>query len=312
MLLRTIDSSLGIIPRAIIGAIRVVSPNTPVDILRAFAYRPKELGKPFCALCHAVMRGKSEWSEGDRELLGAFVSNLNRCAHCSMSHCEVASIILGKSKVRAMLEENDGLDGHAKLRALLAFARKLTLEPKTVDSRDIEDLRNASVGEAAILDGVLIVTGFSFINRVASALHFEIASRKDVLPTAWFLRVFGYRFLVGLALPSAANLREIKPTDQIRAARRDRAILVGSTTKWLELLCASDPSGRHRGSNIGREVFRKVQQEPGSVTEEDVASLKSLGYSCDEIFDLILASAATAALVRLHIALRAMGCNTDA
>ena len=81
MLLSTIDSRLAMVPRAIIRGIRVVSPRAPVDILKAFSYRPELFGKPFCVFAQAIMRGQSEWSAGEREFIGSFVSSLNHCAY---------------------------------------------------------------------------------------------------------------------------------------------------------------------------------------------------------------------------------------
>jgi hypothetical protein len=79
MLLPSIDSRLGIASRAAICAFRVVSPHPPVDILKAFRYRREPFGNPFCIFAQLLMRGKSDWSEGERELMGSFVSGLNQC-----------------------------------------------------------------------------------------------------------------------------------------------------------------------------------------------------------------------------------------
>ncbi len=79
MLIASIEDSLDISPLALLRGVRWVSPRAPDDILKVFMYRPVEFGRPFCVLAQALMRGKSEWSIGDRELLGAFVSTLNQC-----------------------------------------------------------------------------------------------------------------------------------------------------------------------------------------------------------------------------------------
>jgi hypothetical protein len=52
---------------------------TPFDVVKTFMYRPHFFGRPFCDFAQAVMRGPSEWSVGERELFGAFTSQLNRC-----------------------------------------------------------------------------------------------------------------------------------------------------------------------------------------------------------------------------------------
>jgi uncharacterized peroxidase-related enzyme len=176
MLLQTIESRLRKLPLHCVQAICVVSPGAPVDILKAFMYRPDSFGKPFCALAHTLMRGRSDWSEGDREALGAFVSDLNRCNHCATAHCEVASLIVGRAKMRDVLENNTDPGCQTKLHAFRDFAAKVTLSPESVKSDDAVPLRTANLTDNAIVDGMLIVAGFNLINRVASALHFKIPS----------------------------------------------------------------------------------------------------------------------------------------
>ena len=59
--------------------IRVVSRARVPDIVRTLFYRPEFFGRPMSAWTHAVMRGPSEWSVGERELFAAFTSRLNEC-----------------------------------------------------------------------------------------------------------------------------------------------------------------------------------------------------------------------------------------
>jgi hypothetical protein len=49
------------------------------DVVRTLFYRPEFFGKHFSPWTHAVMRGPSEWSVGERELFAAFTSRLNQC-----------------------------------------------------------------------------------------------------------------------------------------------------------------------------------------------------------------------------------------
>lgn len=49
------------------------------DISLALRYRPELFGEPVSAYFQEVMKGPSEWSEAERELLAAFVSKLNQC-----------------------------------------------------------------------------------------------------------------------------------------------------------------------------------------------------------------------------------------
>jgi hypothetical protein len=59
--------------------IRLVSGFRAPDVVRTLRYRPAFFGTPMSAVFQEVMRGPSEWSIGDRELMAAFVSRTNSC-----------------------------------------------------------------------------------------------------------------------------------------------------------------------------------------------------------------------------------------
>jgi hypothetical protein len=70
--------------KALLSMVRMVSrvsgdPVSPSDIMRTVFYRPELFGKPYSELIHALLRGPSDWSAGERELLAAFTSRLNTC-----------------------------------------------------------------------------------------------------------------------------------------------------------------------------------------------------------------------------------------
>ena len=51
----------------------------PLGVLKTLHYRPELFGRPFSDALDRVMRGPSDWSDGERELFAAFVSSLNQC-----------------------------------------------------------------------------------------------------------------------------------------------------------------------------------------------------------------------------------------
>jgi len=51
----------------------------PPDVVRTLNYRSGFFGGPFTAVLHPVMRGRSEWTIGERELFAAYTSYLNQC-----------------------------------------------------------------------------------------------------------------------------------------------------------------------------------------------------------------------------------------
>lgn len=79
MRLSNVERGDGLKHRALFGMIRVLSGYRAPDVVRTLNYRRKFFGEPHSAHTHAVMRGPSEWSLGERELFAAFVSDLNKC-----------------------------------------------------------------------------------------------------------------------------------------------------------------------------------------------------------------------------------------
>jgi hypothetical protein len=60
-------------------AIRMFAGYRVPDVAKTLKYRPDFFGGPMSALFQEVMRGPSEWTIGDRELMAAFVSKANAC-----------------------------------------------------------------------------------------------------------------------------------------------------------------------------------------------------------------------------------------
>jgi hypothetical protein len=65
--------------KALFALIRVMSGHRAPDVVKTLTYRPEYFGRPMSALFQEVMRGPSEWSVGDRELMAAYVSRTNAC-----------------------------------------------------------------------------------------------------------------------------------------------------------------------------------------------------------------------------------------
>ena len=64
-------------------------PARPVmrDLYRAYPATCKPLGE----FTEAAMRGPSPFTQGQRELIAAYVSGLNACAYCHATHVAVAA-----------------------------------------------------------------------------------------------------------------------------------------------------------------------------------------------------------------------------
>jgi hypothetical protein len=64
---------------AFLQQVRERSGREPLGVVKTLVYRPELFGGPFSEELDVVMRGPSEWSAGERELLAGFTSLLNQC-----------------------------------------------------------------------------------------------------------------------------------------------------------------------------------------------------------------------------------------
>ena len=75
-----------------------------------------------------------------------------------------------QEKVLKIQEDYTSVDLGAKNKALLDFAKKLTLSPKDMGKADIEKLREHGFEDREILDAAQLAGYFNYSNRVMDSL----------------------------------------------------------------------------------------------------------------------------------------------
>lgn len=127
-----------------------------------------ELRQPMSQLGRAIMRGDSPLTAGEREMIAAFVSGLNRCDYCFAGHSQVAANLgIDKELFRPLLDDLEAAPVEAKWKPLLRFVKKLTLEPRNMTQADADAVFAAGWSERALHDAILVCARFSFMNRLA-------------------------------------------------------------------------------------------------------------------------------------------------
>lgn len=159
------------------------------DVGRAALRRPEVFGQPFLDFAHVLLRGRSAWSVGERELFAAVVSRANRCQFCVGTHGEIAARELGRD---ALADLDEGRLS-PRVVAAAAFIETLTRDPGAVSADDVERARAAGVEEDALAEAIYVAFMFNTINRVADALGFEHHSDRGRRRGAEVLRRLGYR-----------------------------------------------------------------------------------------------------------------------
>ena len=146
-------------------------PEGVPGIRSGFAFRP-ETAQPMCELAEVLLRGENTLTRGERELIAAYVSNLNECVFCQSSHSAFAAAQLdgGMPLVEQVKRDPDRAEISPKLRALLAIAAKVKVDGRSVTSDDIEAARGQGATDVEIHDTVLIAAAFCMFNRYVDGL----------------------------------------------------------------------------------------------------------------------------------------------
>ena len=191
MRLEILDRGHRLHTKAILALIRVFSGHPVVDAVKLAFYRPEFYGGG--PLTHEAMRGQSEWSIGDRELMAAYVSKANRCPFCVSAHSATSSLwYRDEVKVDATLADLETAPIDEPLRATLRMLGKLT-QQNSIDADDIRAVLASSVSPQQIKDALAVSLAFNITDRLANAFGFDVASPEAMKSGARFLLKRGYR-----------------------------------------------------------------------------------------------------------------------
>ena len=124
----------------------------------------------FAGLCDyhdAILRGPSELSFAERELIATYVSALNQCNFCFGAHRSFAELHGIDPDLFETLAADPAAAGvEEKLLPLFAYAKKLTLMPSTVTAGDAQAVYAAGWGEEALFTAVSVTALFNLMNRL--------------------------------------------------------------------------------------------------------------------------------------------------
>jgi uncharacterized peroxidase-related enzyme len=191
MRLEVLDHGHRVHTKAIMALIRVFSGHPVVDAVKLAFYRPGFYGGG--PLSHEAMRGASDWSVGDRELMAAYVSKANECPFCVSAHSATSSAWYDdETKVTDTLTDVDTAPIDEPLRATLRMLGKLT-QQNSIDAADIRAVLAASVSPQQIKDALAVSLAFNITDRLANAFGFTVASPEAMNAGARHLLKRGYR-----------------------------------------------------------------------------------------------------------------------
>ena len=193
MRLKILDSGYGFGAKVLFALIHAVSRHPVPDAAKLVFYRPDFYGALMKEFTHEAMRGPSAGSVGDRELMAAFVSQMNVCEFCIGAHTATAArAYQDEAKVAAVLSDLETAPIEEPLRATLRLLGKLTRE-QAVTADDMRAALAAGVSSEQIEDALAVSFAFNTTDRLADAFGFFVPGPKAFEAGAKFLLRRGYR-----------------------------------------------------------------------------------------------------------------------
>ena len=191
MRLAILDHGHGVRAKAMFALIRVFSGHPVVDAVKLALYRPSFYRGG--SLTQEAMRGPSDWSVADRELMAAFVSKVNNTEFCIAAHTATSALAYKDgAKVSAALADLETAPLTEPLRSTLRMLGKLTRE-NNLDVDDISRVLAAGVSEQQIKDALAVALAFNVTDRLADVFDFAVDDSAAIKAGAKYLLARGYR-----------------------------------------------------------------------------------------------------------------------
>jgi AhpD family alkylhydroperoxidase len=179
--------------KLLFALIRLFSGHPVPDAAKLVFYRPDFYGARAKEFTHEAMRGPSAWSIGDRELMAAYVSNVNRSAFCIAAHTATARRAYQDGPmVAAVLADLESAPVQEPLRATLRMLGKLTAEGK-LSADDMREVLSAGASRQQVRDALAVCAAFDTTGRLGDAFGFEVLSPEGFDAGAKYLLKRGYR-----------------------------------------------------------------------------------------------------------------------
>ena len=127
--------------------------------------------KDLANMAETIMRReRAGLSQGQRELIAAFVSRANECQFCYRSHSSCAKEYLGEDLVDSVLEYINPGAVPPKMRALLSLAAYVTLLERDGIAVAVQRAKEYQASDEEIHDTVLVAAFFNMCNRYVDGL----------------------------------------------------------------------------------------------------------------------------------------------
>ena len=142
---------------------------------------------------HKILRGKSELSVSERELIGAYVSGLNSCNFCYSIHATLADRFgIAEEDLKQLLDDIDTAPIDERLKPIFHYVKKLTLTPARVTQEDVSKITAQGWKEKTVVDAMSIAAAFAAWNRLMDGSGIPAVPHADRVEKVHFMETKGY------------------------------------------------------------------------------------------------------------------------
>ena len=129
------------------------------------------LGVPIAEYHQALLRGPSPFTEGERELIGGYISGLNACGFCFGEHQAVAEKMgIEAGVMDALMSDVETAPVSDKMKVILKFVKKLNDTPNRMTPDDAAAVHAAGWDDTALYHAVSVCALFNMNNRIINGL----------------------------------------------------------------------------------------------------------------------------------------------
>jgi uncharacterized peroxidase-related enzyme len=137
------------------------------NVFLAYQWRPERLAA-WMSHFDAVMTPSESLPNAEREMIAVAVSMANACSYCLVAHgFSVRKLTRDPVNGDLITLDYKRAEITPRQRAILEYARKLTVTPAECEEADLEALRAHGLSEEDLWDVIEIAAMFNFTNRMA-------------------------------------------------------------------------------------------------------------------------------------------------
>lgn len=123
--------------------------------------------KPLLEYHDAILRGESELTIAERELIAAYVSGLNACNFCAGSHQIIAEVHgIDAFELNELIADPEKSGVSKKMLPILNYVKKLTLTPARMVDADADAVYAAKWSEDSLFTAISVCSLFNLMNRI--------------------------------------------------------------------------------------------------------------------------------------------------